>query len=422
MYDLCIIGGGISGISTAKYAKINNLNFILLDKNNKLGGCWVNKNYPNLKSQTDKYKYKFSDFDFNSNVGFYAKNNDIINYLNDYCLKFNLLNNIKLNSEVKFVKNKDNIWIINYSNNFNNFNIKSKFLCIATGFYSDNYIPKIKGINLYKGELHHVQEWSEIKNKSISDFQNKNILIIGNGPSGCDMGALACKNAKKVTIIYRKPRWILERNKIILNLFINKYTFYIYNKINSKILLFIFRAIYKILMYIKNFINNYNIKLEIPNELPSKKNVVNTNNLIPLIAINKINYIKGNIIKFDDKSIYIDINKNIVKLNPDLIIMATGYKNDIPIFNYNTENLYKKILHPELKNVGFIGFIPTFNWMYTSEMQSKWFINYIIGNIKLSSKLIFNELNNNHNLDKNDYSYRVTEYINLLRKDLDNIL
>ena len=48
--------------------------------------------------------------------------------------------------------------------------------------------------------------------ETVETFKNKNVLVIGNGPSGCDLACLAVKNeAKNVTLLYRTDRWLFER-------------------------------------------------------------------------------------------------------------------------------------------------------------------------------------------------------------------
>ena len=39
-YDLIIIGFGLSGIACARYAKKNNLKYLVLEKNSSFGGVW----------------------------------------------------------------------------------------------------------------------------------------------------------------------------------------------------------------------------------------------------------------------------------------------------------------------------------------------------------------------------------------------
>ena len=76
-----IIGFGISGISTARWAHKANLKFIVLEKNNHLGGCWYNKSYPNVLLQTDKHSYCFSDMPHDKHTQKFPSRTEILQYL-----------------------------------------------------------------------------------------------------------------------------------------------------------------------------------------------------------------------------------------------------------------------------------------------------------------------------------------------------
>ena len=52
-YDLVIIGFGVSGMATARYAQKNNLKFIVLEKSDTFGGVWADA-YDTTKLQTHK--------------------------------------------------------------------------------------------------------------------------------------------------------------------------------------------------------------------------------------------------------------------------------------------------------------------------------------------------------------------------------
>ena len=69
MYDLCIIGFGISGISCSKIAKNKKLNYLVLEKNNNFGGCWNSRAFKWTRLQTHKKFYEFPDF---KNVSLYS--------------------------------------------------------------------------------------------------------------------------------------------------------------------------------------------------------------------------------------------------------------------------------------------------------------------------------------------------------------
>ena len=106
MYDLCIIGFGVSGISCAKHASKQKLNFIVLEQQSELGGCWINKAFSWTKLQTHKKYYKFPDLDIESHSE-YPNKTELINYFDKYVKKHNLLEYVRFNSKVKIInKNK----------------------------------------------------------------------------------------------------------------------------------------------------------------------------------------------------------------------------------------------------------------------------------------------------------------------------
>ena len=90
VYTLCIIGMGISGISVARWSKKYNLNTIILEKNPSIGGCWLEKSYPNVILQTTKYSYSYSDYPMPDNYPLYPTRKNILEYLYSYCEKHKL--------------------------------------------------------------------------------------------------------------------------------------------------------------------------------------------------------------------------------------------------------------------------------------------------------------------------------------------
>ena len=114
-------------------------------------------------------------------------------------------------------------------------------------------------------------------------------------------------------------------------------------------------------------------------------------------------------------------------MNPDLIIMATGYDKKIKFFNLEkTPHLYKGILYPEDLTCGFIGFVTTLSWVQTSDLQARWFIKYIVGEIKKPTKKevdiylkkrkkYFKERNLK---DYHDFGYRSYIYCDKLAKEI----
>ena len=75
---LCIIGMGVSGIAVARWAREYNIDIIVLEKNSNIGGCWLEKSYPNVILQTTKYSYSYSDYPMPDNYPLYPTRKNII--------------------------------------------------------------------------------------------------------------------------------------------------------------------------------------------------------------------------------------------------------------------------------------------------------------------------------------------------------
>ena len=79
-----IIGCGISGIVSGRYCKKNNYHYTIFEKNSNIGGVWYDKSYPNVKLQTNKYSYAFSDFPHSIKTNLYPSREELIIYFNNF--------------------------------------------------------------------------------------------------------------------------------------------------------------------------------------------------------------------------------------------------------------------------------------------------------------------------------------------------
>lgn len=182
MYDLIIIGMGISGISAAIYAKRNNLNVLILEKN--VPGGLLNKiniidNYPGFSSITGP------ELSYNL---FEQVNNNEIEYKLEEALNIEIDNNIKVVTTNKSV-------------------YKSKYLIIATG-----RIPRRLGLKNEEKLIGH-----GISNCAICDgnlYKQKDIAVVGGGNSALEETIYLSKLVNKIYLIHRKDKFSAEEKLI----------------------------------------------------------------------------------------------------------------------------------------------------------------------------------------------------------------
>lgn len=408
-----IIGAGVSGLTTARYCLKNNYNIIILEKNSNIGGVWFSKNYPNISLQTTKYSYSFSDLKHFEKTNLYPSGEELMIYFKEYAKKYNILNYTFFNCEV--IKTEfdyeDEVWNITYLDHTDNtkINIKSNYLIVASGMYTDplKFNLNNKNFTNYK-KIIESNRFSSNGDLKMNILSNKNVVIIGNGPTGCDLATLSLDyKPKSVTILYRTKRWILKRylwKKISTHYILSRFTLLL-AKNSPKILYIITVSIYYylVVLFSHNIWKLSNIKA--PLDIINRKNLVLNDTILKAIYDKKINYIQTNIIDIDNEIISIENNK---KIEYDICILATGYQSNIKYLNMNAiPYLYKHIIDPNLPNSAFIGYAASFNWIQISELQIQWYLAYLKEKIKhISRDDMIKEINYTiQNKSKKEYDY-----------------
>lgn len=414
IYDLIIIGYGVSGLSCAKESKANKLNFLVLEKSDQLGGCWT-KALKNTKLQTHRKFYQYQDFKMPHHYGDYPSRDNVIQYLKTVESYFDLKKHVNFNQNVKLIEYVNNTY---WNIKTNNQNYICKYLCICSGYFNQHKIPAALELykKQYKGKIYHSSELTDLKD--FNCFENKKLVIVGNGASASDfLEALHNQNIEcQKYMLYRKNKY-----------YITKYIFGLSSSLilTKKILKFFKHLnddIYKYLFIIVSYVifKNY---LDLPNEKANSHNLIG-NNIIPkLVKNNQLYYIRDTINYLDQREIYLN---NSTLCNVDYIICATGYlKNYLPfqIFVNGKEIIYDninylQIINPSIPSCGFIGMAPSYNWLINSYKQSQWFIKNVIFNkpppIKIMKQHILKHQVHQDKLylEYNDLTYELFTYLN----------
>ena len=76
----------------------------------------------------------------------------------------------------------------------------AEFLVIASGENSTKYIPELPGLDTFKGEIIHSNEY-----KSGSKYANKDVLVVGCGNSGLEISYDLSTFGTQSSIVIRNP-------------------------------------------------------------------------------------------------------------------------------------------------------------------------------------------------------------------------
>lgn len=177
IFDIIVIGGGQSGLACGYYLRRAKLNFTILDKQQVSGGAWLNA-WDSLTL--------FSPADYSSLPGWlmpksgnkFPLRQEVIDYLSKYEEHYQL--NVKRGVEVIEIT-KDDVFFQVFTNQGI---FKAKTIISATGTWGNPFIPKLEGIENYKGLQIHSRNY-----KYPNEFVGRKTLVVGEGNSGAQIVA-----------------------------------------------------------------------------------------------------------------------------------------------------------------------------------------------------------------------------------------
>ena len=342
----CIIGGGPSGLCTAKNLKDKNVSFDGYEAASEIGGLWNINNenssvYETAHLISSKTMTEFKDFPMKQNTPDYPSHEKLFEYFKDYAEHFKLREHYTLNTYVTKLEQTEKGWDVTLSDGRT---LPYKGVIIANGTLSEPNKIAFKGDFL--GEIIHSKDY-----KSPTIFTGKRVLIVGAGNSGCDIAVDAVHHAAKVRMSVRRGYHFVPK--------------YIFGKPADTV-----GGLIKFPKIIKQKMDKFllgwflvdPVKYGFPepdHKLYESHPIVNSLILyylghgdIKIVA--EIEKLEGNTVYFKDGT----------KDDYDLILTATGYILHYPFIDKKHLNwkdgrpeLYLNIFHPEYNNLFFMGLV-----------------------------------------------------------------
>jgi cation diffusion facilitator CzcD-associated flavoprotein CzcO len=204
-----VIGAGLAGITAGILlpAKVPEIQLTLLEKNEDVGGTWLENVYPGVRCDIPAHVYQAT---FSPNTQWsqqFATGDEIRDYWQGNARKYDVYKYVKFARRVEDVAWNDETheWIISGSNNNTGerWEEKADFVIPAIGRFNTWKLPDYPGLSEFKGPLFHTSNWDPH-----FDPTGKTVAVIGNGASGIQVVPNMQKVAKHVDHYARNKTWI----------------------------------------------------------------------------------------------------------------------------------------------------------------------------------------------------------------------
>ncbi len=205
-YDAIIIGAGISGLYQLHLLRQLGMKVRVFETGTGVGGTWYWNRYPGARFDSESYSYGFS---FSQELldewhwtEHFSPQPQTLKYLNFVADKFDLRRDIQFKSRVTAAhwKEETHGWEITLEDGSKH---TCRFLITAIGPLSAPTMPKIEGIDSFKGRSCHTARWPH---EPVS-FEGKRVAVIGTGATGVQTIQEVAKTAGHLTVFQRTPNW-----------------------------------------------------------------------------------------------------------------------------------------------------------------------------------------------------------------------
>ncbi|MGT2425263.1 flavin-containing monooxygenase [Amnibacterium kyonggiense] len=203
---VAIIGGGASGLVTARILREFGHDVVLHEKAADLGGVWsASRRYPGISTQDDRRTYSFSDFPMPSHLPEHPAGADVRRYLEAYSTAHRLEEVVRLGSEVVRVEREGAGWRVRSQAGTSTSEEVVDFVVIANGVFSDPHVPAWPGQDAFEAAGGTIVQPSRLGDGD--RLRDRDVLVIGWGKTACDLAASASAIARSAAIVARAVRW-----------------------------------------------------------------------------------------------------------------------------------------------------------------------------------------------------------------------
>ncbi|KMT16867.1 hypothetical protein BVRB_2g043460 [Beta vulgaris subsp. vulgaris] len=321
-----IVGAGPSGLATSACLKKHGISSLILERSDCIASLWQQKTYDRLKLHLPKKFCELPLMEFPEDYPKYPSKKQFISYMESYATHFNL--SPKFNQEVESAEFDEEImsWRLKIKGD-EVFEYVSKWVIVATGENAEPLIPEIQGVEKFQGKLIHTSLY-----KSGNEFRNQRVLVIGCGNSGMEV----CLDLSR----YNAMPYMVVRNSVHV-LPREMFGFSTFGVAMTLLKWFPLRLVDQVLLLVANLTLGNTDRLGLRRPKAGPIELKNATGKTPVLDCGALSLIKSGKIKVTEG--VKEITKNGAKFIDgqekefDSIILATGYKSNVPYWLKNCE-------------------------------------------------------------------------------------
>lgn len=204
-FKVAIVGSGFAGLGTAiRLKQEGEDDFVILERASDVGGTWRDNTYPGCACDVESHLYSFS---FAPNPHWsqcFSGQREILQYLRDCALRFELTPHLRFRHEVKECRwdSDAQVWRISTSAG----NLSADVLVGGFGFFTQPSLPELPGLSKFEGKVFHSARWDHEH-----DLTGRSVAVVGTGASAVQFIPQIQPRVGKLRVFQRTAPWVLPK-------------------------------------------------------------------------------------------------------------------------------------------------------------------------------------------------------------------
>jgi 4-hydroxyacetophenone monooxygenase len=206
-FQVLIVGAGMSGLLAAHRLQQAGVDFVIVDKNDDVGGTWLENGYPGCRVDNPNHNYSYSFAQRHDWPFHYSTQPVLQRYFGDCADAFGLRPRVRFGTEVLSAtwSEEDLRWsVVVRTPAGEEETLVADAVVSAVGQLNRPHYPEIPGRETFAGPAFHSARW-----RDDVDLAGKRVAVIGTGASAMQLIPEIAPEVGELLVFQRTPAWMV---------------------------------------------------------------------------------------------------------------------------------------------------------------------------------------------------------------------
>jgi 4-hydroxyacetophenone monooxygenase len=203
-FRVAVIGAGMSGLAVAHRLLQAGIDFVVFERNDDVGGVWLENTYPGCRLDTSNFCYSYSFLQRDDWPHQYSRGPELREYFQSASQKLGLREHIRFGTAVRAARFDERAgeWLVTVEAGGRSETGRFSAVISATGQLNQPSIPDIAGAADFGGASFHSARWDHA-----ADLRGKRVGVIGSGASAYQVVPSIAAEVGEMRVFLRNPPW-----------------------------------------------------------------------------------------------------------------------------------------------------------------------------------------------------------------------